>query len=53
MTDKAEHCGVVCKLNEGTGGMIRNEVMCEEGVTEWAEHSTLWNATVQGQGVSV
>ena len=33
-TDEADDCGVICKLNDGIGGVSGCAVMCVQGVQE-------------------
>ena len=44
--DEINHCGVICKLNDGIRIMYRSAVMSEEGVDEWAHHMASWYAGV-------
>ncbi|KAK3553332.1 hypothetical protein QTP70_000849 [Hemibagrus guttatus] len=42
VTDKADHRGVICKIDDGVGSIQRPAVLGEEGVEERAQHTTLW-----------
>ncbi len=50
VSDEANYCGVICKLDDGVGSMHRPAVMGVEGVEEWAQHTALWYAGVECDG---
>lgn len=50
VVDEANHRCVVCKLGNGIGTMYRCAVVGAEGIEEWAQHTALWDTSVQGEG---
>ncbi len=44
VSDEANHCGVICKLD--VGSMHRPAVVGVEGVEDWAQHTALLYASV-------
>ena len=50
VADEANHCCVVCKLDNGIKTMYRCAVVGEEGVEERTQHTALWDAGVQYEG---
>ena len=47
---EADHCGVICKLNDGVGTIDRSAVVGEEGVEEGTHHTALWYPSVYSDG---
>ena len=50
VADEANHCYVVCKLDNGIRTINRCAVVAEEGVEERTQHTALWHAGVQDEG---
>ena len=43
VADEANHCGVICELDDGVGSMYSSAVVGEEGVEKRTQHTALWH----------